>query len=66
VISLTFYPLINILKWLYKSSYKTFKDVVKESLFNRDSTGFPAGPGWGVASGFGTPYFPDIMEMVLK
>lgn len=58
--------LIEFIQWLYKSGYKAFEDVISGSSSGCDSSGFSAGPGWDVASGFGTPYFSDILDLVLE
>jgi len=60
-------PVLGFLNpWLYKVGYKAFVDVVNGSSIGCNGTGFPAKAGWDVSSGFGTPYFPAIKEMVLK
>ena len=58
--------LLEFTQWLYKSGYKAFEDVVSGSSSGCDSSGFSARPGWDVVSGFGTPYFPYILDLVLK
>jgi tripeptidyl-peptidase I len=53
--------------WLYKYGYKAFTDVTVGSSLGcnetSDGLGFPAAVGWDPASGFGTPYFPSILEL---
>lgn len=41
---------------------EAFTDVVNGSSIGCNSAGFPAGEGWDVPSGFGTPQFPTILE----
>lgn len=41
---------------------QAFTDVVNGSSIGCNTAGFPAGQGWDVASGFGTPQFPTILE----
>jgi tripeptidyl-peptidase-1 len=53
--------------WLYKKGYKAFTDVTVGSALGcnetSDGLGFPATQGWDAVSGFGTPYFPAILEL---
>ncbi|KAK6596575.1 Pro-kumamolisin [Botrytis cinerea] len=51
--------------WLYKKGYKAFTDVTIGSASGCGTDGFPAATGWDAATGFGTPYFPKIKDLVL-
>ncbi|KAE8445914.1 hypothetical protein EG329_012693 [Mollisiaceae sp. DMI_Dod_QoI] len=50
--------------WLYEKGFEAFTDVVSGSAIGCGGTGFPAKEGWDAVSGFGTPYFPKIRELV--
>ncbi|KAF2161434.1 hypothetical protein M409DRAFT_69783 [Zasmidium cellare ATCC 36951] len=45
---------------LYSTNGAGFNDIVTGSSTGCDTAGFPAGKGWDVASGFGTPDFVNI------
>jgi len=58
-------PLGFLNPWLYAGAgEKAFTDVVNGSSTGCNSTGFPAGEGWDVASGFGTPQFPVMLDIL--
>jgi tripeptidyl-peptidase-1 len=50
--------------WLYSKGYVAFTDVVNGSAIGCSGPGFSAGPGWDAASGFGTPDFEKIREVL--
>ncbi|KAF7857959.1 hypothetical protein EAF04_009316 [Stromatinia cepivora] len=52
--------------WLYKKGYKAFTDITSGSSSGCGTDGFPATAGWDAASGFGTPVFPKIKNLVLS
>jgi tripeptidyl-peptidase-1 len=45
--------------------HKAFTDVVAGSSVGCNTDGFHAGPGWDVASGWGTPDFLAIKNMTI-
>jgi len=58
-------PLGFLNPWLYTGAgEKTFTDVVNGSSIGCSGTGFPAGAGWDAASGFGTPQFPVMLDIL--
>lgn len=57
-------PLGFLNPWLYKTGYKAFTDVTKGSTLGCDTTGFQATQGWDAASGFGTPRFETLLQLV--
>jgi len=57
-------PLGWLNPWLYKKGYKAFTDVTEGSSIGCNVTGFTARPGWDVASGFGTPDFEALLDVV--
>lgn len=57
-------PLGFLNPWLYSARGAGFTDVVNGSATGCGTSGFPAGPGWDVASGFGTPQFPVLMKLL--
>lgn len=59
-------PLGFLNPMLYQSLHKGFTDVTQGSTSGCDSSGFPAGKGWDLASGWGTPDFVKIKELALK
>ncbi|THC91032.1 hypothetical protein EYZ11_009514 [Aspergillus tanneri] len=52
--------------WLYAEGHESFRDVTVGSNKGCNTTGFPAGEGWDAASGWGTPWFPDLVKMALQ
>ncbi|CAD6453135.1 2aceba83-2327-4523-8826-632c26887149 [Sclerotinia trifoliorum] len=52
--------------WLYKKGYKAFTDITSGSSSGCGTDGFPATTGWDAASGFGTPVFPKLKNLVLS
>ncbi|KIW11375.1 hypothetical protein PV08_10675 [Exophiala spinifera] len=48
--------------WLYSKGYELFTDVTSGNSSGCNTTGFPATPGWDAVTGFGTPYFPKLLE----
>ncbi|KIX05413.1 uncharacterized protein Z518_06285 [Rhinocladiella mackenziei CBS 650.93] len=50
--------------WLYQKGFKAFTDVVNGSCVGCDGPGFSAAEGWDVASGFGTPDFEKILDVL--
>lgn len=50
--------------WLYSEGHTAFTDVVEGSAIGCSGPGFSAGPGWDVASGFGTPDFEKIRDVL--
>ncbi|KAI0013861.1 tripeptidyl peptidase [Xylariaceae sp. FL0662B] len=59
-------PLGFLNPWIYSSSFRAFTDVTTGSNLGCNTTGFPATKGWDAASGFGTPWFPDLMELATQ
>jgi len=58
-------PLGFLNPWLYTGAgEKAFTDVVNGSAIGCNGPGFPAGKGWDVASGFGTPQFPTMLDIL--
>ncbi|KAK5958174.1 hypothetical protein OHC33_000015 [Knufia fluminis] len=58
-------PLGFLNPWLYTGAgEKAFTDVVNGSTVGCNTAGFPAAAGWDVASGFGTPQFPTMLEIL--
>ncbi|RDL38636.1 Tripeptidyl peptidase [Venustampulla echinocandica] len=57
-------PLGFLNPWLYKRGYRAFTDVTSGSASGCNSTGFPAQEGWDAVTGFGTPYFPKILDIL--
>ncbi|OCK77206.1 subtilisin-like protein [Lepidopterella palustris CBS 459.81] len=55
-------PLGFLNPWLYSGGWKAFTDVTSGSSAGCNTTGFPAKKGWDAVTGWGTPYFPDILE----
>jgi tripeptidyl-peptidase-1 len=49
--------------WLYTYGHKAFTDVVSGSSAGCNTSGFPAQVGWDAVTGWGTPYFPDIVAL---
>jgi tripeptidyl-peptidase I len=52
----------SIQPWIYSGGYKAFTDIVGGSSAGCNTGGFAAQPGWDAVTGFGTPYFPAILE----
>lgn len=54
--------------WLYKKGYKAFTDITGGSAEGcgeiSDGVGFPAQEGWDAVSGYGTPKFKSILEVL--
>ncbi|KAH0827690.1 hypothetical protein AYO21_08861 [Fonsecaea monophora] len=50
--------------WLYDKGFAAFTDVVNGSSVGCDGSGFSASKGWDVASGFGTPDFEKILDVL--
>lgn len=54
--------------WLYKTGYKAFTDITSGSAVGcselGDGLGFPAQEGWDAVTGFGTPQFKTILEVL--
>lgn len=57
-------PLGFLNPWLYKKGYQAFADVTKGSALGCNTTGFVATSGWDAASGFGTPRFEKLLQVV--
>lgn len=58
-------PLGFLNPWLYSGAgAQAFTDVVNGSSTGCDGPGFGAGEGWDAASGWGTPQFPTILEIL--
>ncbi|OTA93876.1 hypothetical protein M434DRAFT_395251 [Hypoxylon sp. CO27-5] len=53
--------------WIWDAgrSGKGFMDVTKGSNKGCNGTGFPTRTGWDAASGWGTPWFPDLKDLAL-
>lgn len=51
--------------WLYSGAGANgFTDIVSGSSSGCDTAGFKAGEGWDAASGWGTPKFPVLLELL--
>lgn len=54
--------------WLYKKGYKAFNDITSGSAAGcseiADGRGFPAQEGWDAVTGFGTPRFKSILDVL--
>lgn len=50
--------------WIYAGGYKAFNDILSGSSAGCNTSGFPAEPGWDAVTGYGTPYFPDILALL--
>lgn len=50
--------------WLYAGGYKAFNDILSGSSAGCNTDGFPAEAGWDAVTGYGTPYFPDILALL--
>jgi tripeptidyl-peptidase-1 len=50
--------------WLYAGGYKAFNDILSGNSTGCNTDGFPAKPGWDAVTGYGTPYFPDILALL--
>ncbi|KAK6385774.1 hypothetical protein LTS17_001346 [Exophiala oligosperma] len=50
--------------WLYQQGFAAFTDVVNGTSVGCDGPGFGAAKGWDVASGFGTPDFEKILDVL--
>ncbi|KIX94599.1 uncharacterized protein Z520_09645 [Fonsecaea multimorphosa CBS 102226] len=50
--------------WLYSKGFAAFTDVVNGSSVGCNGPGFGASKGWDVASGFGTPDFEKILDVL--
>ena len=50
--------------WLYAGGYKAFNDILSGSSAGCNNDGFPAEAGWDAVTGYGTPYFPDILALL--
>lgn len=61
-------PLGFLNSWIYKEGYKAFTDVTSGSAVGcaeiGDGLGFPAKEGWDAVTGFGTPRFKDILNLL--
>ncbi|GAB7351680.1 hypothetical protein MBLNU459_g2275t1 [Dothideomycetes sp. NU459] len=54
--------------WLYKVGHTAFTDITNGSAIGcseiSTGKGFPAQQGWDAVTGFGTPVFPKILELL--
>jgi tripeptidyl-peptidase I len=50
--------------WLYQKGFEAFTDVVNGSALGCNGPGFSASAGWDAASGFGTPDFEKILDVL--
>jgi tripeptidyl-peptidase I len=50
--------------WLYRQGFPAFTDVVNGSATGCGGPGFAASKGWDAASGFGTPDFEKILDVL--
>ncbi|KIX00814.1 uncharacterized protein Z518_09879 [Rhinocladiella mackenziei CBS 650.93] len=48
--------------WLYSRGHKLFTDVTNGTSAGCNTTGFPTTKGWDAVTGWGTPYFPKLLE----
>lgn len=49
--------------WLYSKGYKGFTDVTSGNTSSCGTSGFPVTTGWDPLTGFGTPIFPELVEI---
>ncbi|TAQ87393.1 hypothetical protein B7494_g4288 [Chlorociboria aeruginascens] len=60
-------PVMGFLNpWLYIKGFEAFTDVTVGSALGCGTDGFPAQEGWDAVTGFGTPYFPKIKDLLLR
>lgn len=58
-------PLGFLNPWLYSGAgAQAFHDITNGSSIGCNDAGFGAGPGWDAASGWGTPEFPKMLEIL--
>lgn len=50
--------------WIYSGGYKALNDILSGSSAGCNTSGFPAEAGWDAVTGYGTPYFPDILALL--
>jgi tripeptidyl-peptidase-1 len=56
-------PVLGFLNpWLYQGGFGAFNDILSGSSAGCSTKGFPAQEGWDAVTGFGTPYFPEILK----
>ncbi|TID21601.1 H(+)/Cl(-) exchange transporter 5 [Venturia nashicola] len=56
-------PVLGFLNpWLYQGGGSAFTDITQGVILGCNTTGFPATKGWDLASGWGTPHFPNILS----
>jgi len=49
--------------WLYSKGYKGFTDIVGGRADSCGTAGFPVTKGWDPSTGFGTPVFPELLQL---
>ncbi|EXJ77231.1 hypothetical protein A1O3_10389 [Capronia epimyces CBS 606.96] len=57
-------PLGWLNPWLYQQGFAAFTDIVNGSSVGCNRAGFSAAEGWDAASGFGTPDFEKILDVL--
>lgn len=58
-------PLGFLNPWLYSGAgAQAFTDVINGTSIGCNDAGFGAAPGWDAASGWGTPQFPKMLEIL--
>ena len=50
--------------WLYSKGYKGFTDIRAGNTTSCGVDGFPVTKGWDPITGFSTPNFPEILELL--
>jgi tripeptidyl-peptidase-1 len=56
-------PLGWLNPWLYKKGYKGLNDITKGSSYGCNTQGFPVTSSWDPITGFGTPNFPQLLNL---
>ncbi|CZR64212.1 related to tripeptidyl-peptidase I [Phialocephala subalpina] len=49
--------------WLYSKGYRGFTDITSGNTSSCGTNGFPVTQGWDPLTGFGTPIFPELVEI---
>jgi len=49
--------------WLYSKGYKGFTDITGGNTSSCGTDGFPVTEGWDPVTGFGSPVFPELVEI---
>lgn len=57
-------PLGFLNPWIYRYGARAFNDILNGTAIGCDVGGFPASGGWDAVTGYGTPMFPKIMQIL--